>query len=157
MEQVTSYEILELHKYKVNGERIISLPYIKTSAIIAIFLGTSGEFKEIIKGVITSDGISINSETINKALDLLNVEFAMALREQLTNIINIALDEYDADGKLIKTGNCSMMGIEDVKEILDVIIFDIGKVLKNVFGMETKRKTPSPKKKEEIQNQSLAP
>ena len=156
MEQVKSYEVLELHKYKVKGDRIISLPYVKTSAVIAIFLGTSGEFKEIIRGILTSTGITLNEETILKALDLLNMDFAMTLREQLTAVINITLDEYDDDGKLIKNGDCSMMDIEDVKEILDVVIFDIGKVLKNVLGMEVKKKAPSPKKKEEIPNPSLS-
>jgi hypothetical protein len=156
MEQIKSYEALELHKYKVKGERIISLPFVKTSAIIAIFLGTSGEFKEIIKGVITSSGIILNEETILKALDLLNMDFAMTLREQLISIIDIALDEYDNDGKFIKKGDCSMMDIEDAKEILDVVIFDIGRVLKNVFGMETKRKASSQRKKEEIPNPSLS-
>lgn len=154
IEKIRSYEVIELHKYKVIlsiGERIISLPYIKTSAIIAIFLGTSGEFKDILKGIIISGGITVSEEIINKAFNLLNMDFAMNLREQLNEVINIVLDEYDKDGNLVKKGNCLMMQIEDIKKIIDIVIYDIGQVLKNVFGVEAKTIEQLPSLKKKIQ------
>ena len=107
MEKEKSFEILSLHKYKVvlsEGKIItISLPYIKTSAITAILFGSATEFKEIIKETISAEGIKLDMakmkfNTIMKALELLNRDFMTNLNKQLTDVVNIALDEYDTSG-----------------------------------------------------------
>jgi hypothetical protein len=165
MEKEKSFDVLELHKYKVvlsekdpktgkQKEIIISLPYVKTSAITAILFGSATEFKEIIKETISPEGIKfdmamVKFNTITKALDLLNRGFMENLNQQLTDVVNIALDEYDSDGNKVKDGKCSMMAPEDIKAIVDVLLYDIGEVIKNVFGVETKKKALPKKSKDE--------
>lgn len=146
--------ILQLHSYKVTlstGERIIKLPYVKTSAITAILFGSATEFRDIFKEAITPDGISfdigdVKKRAILKALDLLNRDFMMNLFVQLKDVADIVLDEYDAEGKLTKKGNCNMLMAEDIKIIADVVIYDIGDVIKNVFGVGVKKASPARKK-----------
>ena len=142
MEKEQSFEVLALHKYKVilsSGEKTIAFPYGKTSAIIKIFLGTSGEFRELVKSIFTKDtkGFLIDRiELIYKALDMFNEKFADSLVDAFTKVVNTALNEYDNDGRLTVAGNCLMLPPEDVHKIFSVVIADIGDVLKNVFGME---------------------
>ncbi len=156
-----NFEILGQHKYKVTltgkdadgraipVERIIHFPYIKTSSALKIFLGTSGEFRELVKamftkGSVTSGGFNVDRlEILHKALDMLNDHFAGALVDAFTQVINIALDEYDDDGRKVAAGDCAMMDPEDVHKVFKIVIEDMGVVLKNVFGMEVTK----PKKK----------
>jgi hypothetical protein len=150
--------ILQLHAYKVTlstGERIIKLPYVKTSAITAILFGSATEFRDIFKEAITPDGISfdigdVKKRAILKALDLLNREFMMNILLQLKDVADIVLTEYDGEGKLIIKGNCNMLFPEDIKIIADVVIYDIGDVIKNVFGVGVKKTSPA-RKKEKVE------
>lgn len=144
-----SYEILGLHKYKVTlggKEREIAFPWITSSAIEAIILGTAGEFKGLIMEAITADGFKFNETMLEKALELLNPLFAVNLKNQVTEICSIALDEYDAEGHLKTKGNCSMLFDEDIAIIIKVVVDNFQEVLKNVFGMEVIKKEtiPSP-------------
>lgn len=151
-----SYEVLELHKYKVMlsaGETLLAFPYIKISSILKIFMGTSGEFRDLIKSMFSRESVGSGNLSIDKiavlhnALDMLNTAFAASIVDAFTEVVDIALTEYDQDGNIAKQGNCRMMSAEDVNIIFRVVLTDLGEVLKNVFGMEATQKKISEKEK----------
>ncbi len=154
-ETVIDNGILKLHTYVAHfstGDKTIKLPYGKTSLISAILFGSVTEFRELIKEYIQPESITINvaelkRKIIMKALDILDRDFSVKILDQVNDVMNIVLTEYDADGKVIKEGNCFNLPPEDIKVLVDILIYDIPEVLKNVFGVGVTKQSLPPIKR----------
>lgn len=128
-----TFEKIGPHKYRidmVDGEtKSIDMVWRKTNAIIKIIVGFSTEVKDSLMALMNgdqADAVKILISSISK--DLINNFF-----DEANEIANIALDEYDSHGKVVRHGDVQLLYPEEVKAVLDVVVFDLVGVLKNVL------------------------
>lgn len=139
-ERVETFEEIGPHLYKVNfvdGPRELKMVWVKTNAILKTVVGLSTDLKSVLLALVDGD----KKEAIEKAIDGISMSLINSFFNAANDIANIAMDEYDDRGKLIRRGDVTMMYPEDVKAVLDMVIYDVVGLLKNVLRPALKTQT----------------
>lgn len=134
MERVETYEKVGPHIYKVKfldgTTKDISLTWVKTNLILKKILGFSVEIKTALLALLGGD----TKSALESVIDTISDQMIYNFFDDVNEIVSRALDEYDEKGKLVKTGDTTLMNPEDVKAIVEVVVTDISDLLKNVLG-----------------------
>jgi hypothetical protein len=132
-EPVKNFEQIGPHLYELtlsDGSKVeVKMVWAKTQAIIEILLGFGSDIKEALLALIDGN----KKAALESVIASLSRDMVSNFFHEADKIACIALDEYDDSGKLVQSGNTSLMAPEDVFSVMNLVMTDITALLKNVL------------------------